>query len=789
MRELIDKGWVTPSASPWAAPILFVPKDEGTKLRMCVDFRDLNALTKKDAFPLPRLDLLLHKAAKARFFSNIDLASGFHQIEVFETHRELTAFILPEPVDGCSLWEWKVMPFGLVNAPSTFQRAMSYALRGCENFTAVYIDDVLIFSETKEDHLKHLREVFERLQEAAYHVRLPKCKFMTNEVRFLGHILTDEGIKAINDRQQQFNAFIPPFETPRKVRSFLGLIMWYKAFIPHISTIAAPLFPLTSPNRKIKWTQEATEAVKALKLAVLTAPTLIRFNRDLPIRITTDASLVGIGAVLEQLETMVWKPVAFWSRKLKDAETRYSATDVEWLAVVEAVTLVWRHFLEDVPFTIRSDHKALERKLHRSAHDPPISNRQARWIERLMPFSLKFEYIPGHENQVADALSRYPHTTQLHTVSVMHSMLAGMLPRIKMAAESDIQYQECLRKCRDGQSTRFRVEDGILILGDATVYIPNDDDIKTILLAEAHDSVFGGHFGVERTVEKIKRFWYWPGLQKDTEEYIASCSVCQVMKHSNRRPAGLLHPIKSRYPWHIVTMDFVGKFTPGNVSGNTMCLVIVDKFSKYVLLESVPETVNSEQAATIFLRKVVSQFGVPEVVISDRGPQFASEMWQSALKSLGSRAALASTHHPQTDGQSERTIQTLLRLIRTYATEHQGTWEELLPMFQFSLNDSYCEATKSTPFRILFGCDPISPTRLVTRQATSFPLPTTGETPTSWEERTANQVKRIWDFIRDHQEVVARRMKARYDQNRSSLDLQPEDLVLLSTKSHRSFRQ
>ena len=319
MRELIDKGWVTPSASPWAAPILFVPKDEGKKLRMCVDFRDLNALTKKDAFPLPRLDLLLHKAAKAKIFSKLDLASGFHQIEVFEQHRELTAFILPEAIDGSSLWEWRVMPFGLVNTPSTFQRAMPFALRGCEAFTAVYIDDVLIFSATREEHLEHLQEVFKRLQKEAYHVRLAKCHFLTKEVRFLGHTLTDEGIKAVTTREKDFEIFTPPFESAKKVRSFLGLVMWYKAFIPHISTIAAPLFPLTSAHRKPVWTEEATQAVEALKLAILTAPTLIRFNRDLPTRVTTDASGVGIGAVLEQMVETTWKPVAFWSRKLKDA--------------------------------------------------------------------------------------------------------------------------------------------------------------------------------------------------------------------------------------------------------------------------------------------------------------------------------------------------------------------------------------------------------------------------------------------------------------------------------------
>ena len=356
------------------------------------------------------------------------------------------------------------MPFGLVNALSTFQRAMSYALRGCEDFTAVYIDDVLIFSESTEQHLEHLKQVFQKLQNQAYHVRLAKCQFLSQSVKFLGHILTDQGIQAMDTRDRDLDMFKPPFTTPKQVRSFLGLVMWYKAFIPHISTIAAPLFPLTSAKRKLTWSQEASQAVDALKDAVLSAPTLIRFNRTYPTRVTTDASAVGIGAVLEQLAREDWQPVAFWSRKLKDPETRYSATDIEWLAVVDAITLVWRHFLEDIPFVVRSDHKALERKLHKSAHDPPISNRQARWIERLMPFSLTFEYISGAENNVADALSRYPHTAQLNTVTVMHSMLAGILPRIKLAAQNDPQYQAQVEKCRQGRSTHFRLEDDLLIL-------------------------------------------------------------------------------------------------------------------------------------------------------------------------------------------------------------------------------------------------------------------------------------------------------------------------------------
>ena len=332
------------------------------------------------------------------------------------------------------------MPFGLVNAPPTFQRAMTVALRGCEDFAAVYIDDILIFSANEEDHLKHLTSVFQKLQDQAYHVRLAKCKFMAQEVQFLGHKLTTHGIEHIVKESKDLAGFKPPFTKAKQVRSFLGLVMWYKSFIPHVSTIAAPLFPLTSEKKKFEWTDKATQAVEALKKSILEAPVLAKFDRDLPTRVTTDASAVGIGAVLEQEHGSQWRPVAFWSRKLKDAETRYSATDIEWLAVVDSITLTWRHMLEDIPFLIRSDHKALERKLMKSAQDPPLLPRQIRWIERLMPYSYTFQYIKGSENLVADALSRCPY--MLNSVTVVHSVLAGLLARMKIAATQDIQYQQ-----------------------------------------------------------------------------------------------------------------------------------------------------------------------------------------------------------------------------------------------------------------------------------------------------------------------------------------------------------
>ena len=371
IRELATNGWIEHANSPWGAPILFVPKKNG-ELRMCVDYRDLNSVTIDDSFPLPRIEVMLHRAAQATVFSKLDLASGFHQIEVEPASRALTAFRLPEGVQGSSLWQWKVMPFGLRNAPPTFQRAMTQALSGLDYCAVVYIDDILIFSENKAQHMEHLDQVFTALSHQHFHVRLPKCEFLQTEVEFLGHKLTSDGISAQPEKVDALQGWKTPFTTPKQVKSFLGAFAWHQGYIAHFATLAAPLFALTSVKKDFQWTEECEDAVRRLKEAMNSAPVLVRWQTTLPTRVVTDASKVGVGAALEQLHPEGWRPVAFWSRKLRDPETRYSATDLEWLAVVSAVTRVWHWFLEGISFKICSDHKALGCKLHQSRHDPPL---------------------------------------------------------------------------------------------------------------------------------------------------------------------------------------------------------------------------------------------------------------------------------------------------------------------------------------------------------------------------------------------------------------------------------
>ena len=298
IQELFKRDWIEPSHSPWASPILFVKKKEG-EWRLVIDFRDLNALTVDNSYPLPRVETLLHRAGGASIFSQIDLASGFHQIALTPFARPCTAFRLPEPVEGCTLWQWRVMPFGLRNAPPTFQRAMTKTLQGCEDFAVVYVDDILVFSSSLENYVQHLRSVFTRLQADGFHLRLSKCMFAKPEVEFLGHTLSSNGLTASPHKLQILNAWVPPFKTSKQVRQFMGLIMWYKSFIPHLATIAAPLFPLSSTKRNFQWSDPATQAVDALKSAVNNAPCLAHWEHHRLTRVITDASKVGIGAVIE----------------------------------------------------------------------------------------------------------------------------------------------------------------------------------------------------------------------------------------------------------------------------------------------------------------------------------------------------------------------------------------------------------------------------------------------------------------------------------------------------------
>ena len=395
LDELFDAGFIQHSKSPYGAPILFVKKKDGS-MRMCVDYRALNNITIKNSYPLPRVDELFDRLQGAKFFSKIDLRSGYHQIRIDPGDIPKTAFRT-----RYGHFEFLVLPFGLTNAPATFMHLMHQTFRKqLDNFVLVFLDDILIFSKTLEEHEKHVEEVLSILRKEKLYAKESKCEMFQGEVEFLGHRVGHKGIRMMEDKVEAIKEWPTPVKVT-DVRSFLGTAGYYHKFIKDFSGLALPLTHLTKNDVKFEWGQKQQEAFDSIKAAISTAPVLALPDPSLPFIVHTDASEFAIGAVLMQDQGKGEQPIAFLSKKMLDAETRYPVHEQELLAIIHALNS-WRHYLSGTKFTIRTDHKSLE--WFRT--QPRLSGRQSRWIDTLANFDFNIEYMEGKRNVVADGLSR-----------------------------------------------------------------------------------------------------------------------------------------------------------------------------------------------------------------------------------------------------------------------------------------------------------------------------------------------------------------------------------------------
>jgi hypothetical protein len=777
LEDLLAKGFIRPSTSPFGAPVLFVRKKEGD-LRMCVDYRMLNDLTIKDRYALPRIDELFDQLSGATVFSKIDLRSGYHQIRISEEDAHKTAFRT-----RYGHYEFMVMPFGLTNAPATFMRLMNDVFRPLlDKCVVVFLDDILVFSRTHQEHEQHLRMVFGILRQHKLYAKLSKCQFGSSEVEFLGHVIGAEGIKPMQDKV----AAITEWEAPTsvtEVRSFLGLTGYYRRFVRGYATLALPLTQLTKNDVPFRWTRETQGAFDALKKAIRSAPVLAMPNVDLAFTVTTDASNYAIGAVLSQDGPDGEHPVAFMSKTLSDVERKYSAYDKEMFAILEAIRL-WRPYLSYDKFLVLTDHAPLTRLFKQKE----LNQRQTRWIETLSEYTFDIVYKPGKTNVVADALSR--RREALNAV-VSTTNTDSFTARVLTGYDKDGYFTGVKSVLQEGSGARtfaarkiqrqFRLDDTGLIYEvrdiEPRLCIPDYDDLRLEILRDNHDSKVAGHLGVEKTSDAVRRKFYWPRLGRTIKAYVLSCDDCQRNKPHQRRPAGLLQPLpipKGR--WEDIAMDYVVQL-PRTPRGHDAILVVVDRLTKRAHFIPTRTNVTAVETAQLFIDNVFRLHGLPRTIVTDRDARFMGNFWRSLFSLLDVKLTPSTAFHPQTDGQTERTNRILEQILRNYVNQRQDNWDLCLAPTEFAYNNAVQSSTKMSPFFCDVGKHPLVADTLL--------LPHKFQEVTSVDS-TAKFLETMNGILHDAREAIrqAQERQERYaNEKRRDEEFQEGDQVYVSTNN------
>lgn len=737
LRDYIERnlatGYIRPSQSPAGHPIIFVKKSDGT-LRLCVDYRSLNAITIKNRYALPLISELLDRVQGAKIFTKLDLRDAYHRVRIAEGDEWKTAFRT-----RYGHFEYQVMPFGLTNAPASFQGLINNVLREyLDLFVVVYLDDILIYSKDITEHSTHVKQVLTALRKAELLVKLEKCVFSSTSIDFLGYIISTDGIK-MDPRKVSAVQDWPVPKTVKEVMAFLGLANFYRRFISQYSKIATPLTALLKKeNASFTWTKEAQKAFDLLKARFTTAPVLAVFDPAQPITIEADASDFAIGACLSQPDsTGRLHPVAFYSKKLSPAELNYEIYDKELLAIVVSFQ-EWRVYLEGARHTITifSDHKNL---LYFTT-TKVLNRRQTRWSELLNSYDFKITYRPGPANSKADALSRRsdlmplsfkpqpssifttdkkdPTSLRYNSTAVLAAtslVLSETEKTIIQAYGKDPATNRLLEQFRNDKippDNPYKLTKEGLILFNGFTFLPNSNTIRQKILVDLHDSKVAGHFGIEKTLELLARTYYFPKMRNYVTRYINSCVICQRSKTSRHAQYGLLRPLPtSKQPWFSISFDFIVKLPPSAEPLHPKqpydsILVIVDRLTKYGLFIPYKEASGAEEFAYTILRHVVATFGLPSEFISDRDTRFTAKFSQTLWALLGVKQKLSTSFHPQTDGQTERLNQTLEQYLRCFTTYKQDNWAALLPLAQFAYNNSVNATTGVTPYYANYGFHP-----------------------------------------------------------------------------------
>eukprot|EP00253_Pinus_taeda_P005349 PITA_05349 len=689
LQELLEKNYIRPSVSPWGAPVLFVKKKDDT-LRMCIDYRQLNKLTIKNKYPLPRIDELFDQVKGATVFSKIDLRSGYHQIRIKDEDIAKTAFRT-----RYGHYEFVVFPFGLTNAPATFMCLMNGIFHPyLDQFVLIFIDDILIYSRNIEEHCEHLRIVLQTLRKHQLYAKFSKCDFFMEEIQYLGHVISKEGIAVDPEKIKAIMDWPIPKDVT-DVRSFMGLAGYYRRFMAGFSKVAFPITSLQKKGKLFHWTPDCQKSFEQLKHLLTTAPVLSIVDPNKDYVVCTDASKEGLGGVLMQ----EGRVIAYESRKLKEHEQKYSAYDLELAAVIHALKM-WRHYLMGRKFLLHTDHHSLTKYFIQ----PTLNARQARWVDFLSGFDFDIKHLQGKENKVADALSRK--VQNLYEISIS-GWKSPFLEIIKEIADQDTEYQQLKlqiqQSAKKDSQQEYEVDDAGRIYFKKRLYVPNQSRIKNLIMDEFHVSHYAGHPGYQKMITAIRKEYFWPGMKKNIVEYLSQCLECQQIKAEHQHPAGLLQPLQiPEWKWEVISMDFITGL-PKTKRNNDSIFVVVDKLSKAAHFIPVQSTYRAAQIAHIFMQNIFRLHGLPKNIISDRDVKFTSAFWKTLFAELGTQLSFSTAYHPQTDGQTERVNPMVEDMLRAYVMQQPTRWEDYLHLVEFSYNNGYHTSTQMSPFEVMYG--------------------------------------------------------------------------------------
>lgn len=698
LDRMLSLGVIEESMSPWSSPVVLVKKSNG-KARLCLDSRAINKVTVKDAYPMPMIDGIMGRLADTFFITSVDLKDAFWQIELDEPSREITAFTVP----GRPLYQFRRMPFGLCNAAQTMCRLMDRVIPSyLREHVFVFIDDLLVVSPDFETHMKSLQKVAECLKAAGLTINVDKSKFCMREIRYLGYIVGNGCLKTDPEKVKAIREFPTP-KTVKQIRCFLGMSGWYQRFIANYAAIASPITDLIG-KKKFEWTDEAQQAFETLKHCLTTSPVLSHPDFKRPFIIQCDASKTGVGSVLYQVDDSGTEhPVAFMSRKLNSAQRNYNVTELECLAAVLSVKK-FRAYVEGMPFKIVTDHASLKWLMGQK----DLSGRLARWSLKLQSFDFEMAYVKGSANVVPDALSR----AFVEELDESHSAV----PTIDLSSEEfqSAEYEELKEVIKRNQERlpelkvvephvfRRSQVDTLETTSESPewkLWVPKA--LCPSLLIANHDPPLSSHRGFNKTLERIKYHYYWPGMTTDVRKYVAACNVCKETKAPNvilRPPMG--RQIIVERPWQHIYIDILGPY-PRSRSGNAYLLIVLDKFTKYILLKPLFKS-TAANIVRYLENEVFHVFGVPELVLSDNGVQFRSILFNSLLNKYGVKHLETAIHAPQANA-SERVNRSILAAVRSYIVGDQRDWDRNISAIASSLRCTVHDSTHFSPYFLLFG--------------------------------------------------------------------------------------